>query len=159
MVRQMTDGDWERVEEIFKQGIEHGTATVLTDCPTFVEWDGEYLPDCRLVEERDGKVVGWTAIRPTSTLKPYWGVAEVSIYVDDAYQRQGVGTSLLHALFAESEKCGYWTLYAAIFSHNEASVALHRRCGFRVVGRRERIVRDRFGVWRDTIILERRRKD
>ena len=128
-------------------------------CPSFDEWDATYLKDCRLVSVLDGKVVGWIAIRPTSTREAYWGVVEVSIYIDDAYQGQGVGTALLNALIEESEKCGFWTLYSAIFSINTASIALHKKCGFREIGYRERITKDRFGNWQNTTIMERRRKD
>ena len=159
MIRIMEPSDWARVAEIYTQGIEKGDATVSTVCPSYAEWDAAYRKDCRLVAIQDGQVVGWVAILPTSAKKAYWGVVEVSIYIDEAYQGRGIGTALMHALFEESEKCGYWTLYSAIFSINTASIALHKKCGFREIGYRERVAKDRFGNWQNTTIMERRRKD
>lgn len=159
MIRSMKESDWERVAEIYTQGIKRGNATVNTVCPSYAEWDAAYLKDCRLVAVLDGQVAGWVAILPTSAKKAYWGVVEVSIYINEAYQGRGVGTALMHALIEESEKCGYWTLYSAIFSINTASIALHKKCGFREIGYRERVAKDRFGNWQNTTIMERRKKD
>jgi phosphinothricin acetyltransferase len=80
----------------------------------------------------------------------------VSIYIDPGAQGKGIGTRLLQALIQESEKQGFWTLQSGIMQNNLASIRLHERCGFRMVGYRERIGRDRFGVWRNTVLMERR---
>lgn len=159
MIRAMKDSDWPRVAEIYTQGLEGGRSTFNTACPTFEEWDAGHLKDCRLVAEEDGRVVGWAAISPTSARPAYRGVVEVSIYIDAACQGRGLGTALLTALCQESEKAGYWCLYSAIFSINTASVAIHKKCGFREIGYRERIARDKFGVWQNTTLMERRKKD
>ena len=80
----------------------------------------------------------------------------VSIYIDNKYQGSGIGTKLLKKLCNESEKRGYWCLYVAIFSINRPSIELHKKCGFREIGYRERIAKDRFGKWQNTVLMERR---
>ena len=155
----MEPGDWTRVADIYRQGLESGKATFATECPDYSQWDGAHLPLCRFVAVMDGQVVGWTALSPTSSRWAYRGVAEVSVYVDSAAQGRGMGTALLERLCRESEQAGIWSLYAAIFSTNAASIALHRKCGFREIGYRERIAQDRLGVWQNTTLMERRAKD
>ena len=152
----MNKEDWNRVAEIYTEGLERGKSTFNTVCPEYEEWNKNHLVDCRYVAEIEGKVVGWAAISPTSAREAYKGVVEVSIYVDEKHQGQGIGTELLMTLCTDSEKKGYWCLYSAIFSINEASIALHRKCGFREIGYRERIAKDRFGNWQNTTLMERR---
>lgn len=139
---------------IYQQSLDKGDVTFRTECPSYEEWDAGHIKECRFVCEQDGKVAGYTMLSPTSSRDSYRGVVEVSIFVDAAYARQGIGTAMLTRLMEEAEKQGYWTLYSAIFSVNEASIALHKKCGFRVVGTRERIARDRFGKWQSTTIME-----
>ena len=100
-------------------------------------------------------VAGWAALSPVSQRCVYGGVAEVSVYVSAACRQSGVGRGLLKSLIEESERNGVWTLQAGMFPENTGSLALHQSCGFRKVGRRERIGKLR-GIWRDTILLERR---
>ena len=156
MIRAMRPEDWPQVRAIYAQAIEKGISTFNTECPDYAEWDAAHLKVCRFVDEESGAVRGWVALAPSSARYAYRGVVEVSIYVDEAHQGQGVGTALLETVCAESERQGYWCLYSAILSINTASVRLHQKCGFRVIGYRERIARDRFGVWQDTTIMERR---
>jgi L-amino acid N-acyltransferase YncA len=156
MIRQMHKSDWEDMTQIYRQSLQKGDVTFATECPSYAEWDAAHLRECRFVCELDGRVVGYTMIAPTSQRAPYRGVAESSIFVDEHCLRKGIGTALLSKLCEESEKCGYWTLYAAIFSINTASIALHKKCGFRVIGYRENIAKDRFGNWQSTTIMERR---
>ena len=152
----MTKGDWPSVSEIYESGIATGQATFQTSAPNWTAWDGSHLSSCRLVARApDGTIEGWAALSPVSSRPVYAGVAEVSIYVAESARGHGVGRRLLETLIVESEKDGRWTLQAGIFPENEASIALHVSCGFRIVGRRERIgCRD--GVWRDNLLLERR---
>lgn len=147
--------DWPAVRAIFEEGLATGQATFETQTPTWEAWDQAHRPDCRLVAQLDGQVVGWAALSPVSQRQVYYGVAEVSIYLASTVHGQGIGRTLLLALIAESERAGVWTLQATVFSHNQASLALHRACGFRPVGVRERIAQ-RHGVWLDTTLLERR---
>lgn len=156
MIREMRKTDWDSMMRIYRQSLESGTVTFTTDCPSYEEWDAGHIRECRFVYELDGQVVGYTMIAPTSKREPYKGVVELSIFVDEHHLRKGIGTALLKHLCEETEKCGYWTLYAAIFSVNTASIELHKKCGFRMVGYRENIAKDRFGNWQSTTIMERR---
>lgn len=154
MIRKMLITDWKQMEVIYRQSLKKGDVTFRTECPSYEEWDAGHIKECRFVYEKDGRVIGYTMIAPTSSRDSYKGVVEVSIFVDENYLHQGVGTALLSTLMKEAEKAGYWTLYSAIFSVNTASIELHKKCGFRVVGTRENIARDRFGNWQSTTIME-----
>ena len=153
----MSAGDWSSASDVYASGIATGQATFQTSVPTWAEWDTSHLDSCRLVARttEDGVVVGWAALTAVSSRCVYAGVAEVSIYIGATARGQGVGKRLLERLIEESEREGIWTLQAGIFPENEASVALHVACGFRIVGRRERIGCMN-GVWRDNLLLERR---
>lgn len=151
----MTSSDWERVASIYAEGIATGVATFETETPTWDDWDRAHLSSARIVARLDGVVVGWAALTPISQRACYRGVAEVSIYVAAAARGQGIGTALMSRLADDAGAAGIWALQATVFPENEASLALHRRAGFRVVGRRERIAQ-LDGVWRDTLLLERR---
>ena len=153
----MTEHHWSTVRQIYAEGIAGGNATFESSVPEWAEWDSRHLHSCRLVALLAGEVVGWAALSAVSTRHVYRGVAEVSIYIAGAAQGQGIGTQLLAALIRESEQNGIWTLQAGIFPENAASIRLHKRHGFREVGRRERI--GKLGDhWRDTVLLERRSK-
>lgn len=155
-IRPMSAGDWPRVRAIYEEGIATGNATFQTAAPAWEAWDTGHLASCRLVAmESDGAVVGWAALAPTSSRAVYAGVCEVSVYVATDARKRGIGRQLLEALVAASEADGRWTLQAGIFPENEASIALHRTVGFRVVGRRERLG-VMHGRWRDVLLLERR---
>jgi phosphinothricin acetyltransferase len=123
--------------------------------PPYEQWDASHLAEHRFVATDGGRVVGWVALTGYSDRCCYSGVADLSIYVDPAAQGRGVGRALLEHLIADAERAGIWTIQAGVFPENEASLALHRRCGFRVVGTRERIGQ-LDGVWRDVTLLERR---
>lgn len=151
----MTPRDWEAVGQIYREGIATGNATFETEAPEWDRWDAGHLPHSRLVARDAGAVVGWAALSPVSVRRVYRGVAEVSVYVAEGARGQGAGRMLLEALAAESERQGIWTLQAGIFPENTASLELHRLCGFRLVGTRERIG-ELNGVWRDVLLLERR---
>lgn len=156
MIREMEKSDWERVSEIYMQGLERGVSTFNTECPSYEEWDASHIKECRYVYEKDGNICGWISISPISGRSAYKGAVEVSIYVDNDYQNQGIGKSLMRKLCIESEKLGYWSIYAAIFSINTASIHLHKVCGFREIGYREKIAKDKFGEWQNTTLMERR---
>jgi phosphinothricin acetyltransferase len=153
-LRELRPDDWPAVREIYEEGIRGGDATFETETPSWERWDAAH-PDLRLVAERDGSVVGWAALSPASARPCYRGVGEVSVYVAAEGRGDGLGRALLGELVERSEQAGYWTLTAGVFPENEASLRLHRACGFREVGVRERIGELR-GVWRDVILLERR---
>lgn len=155
VIDQMSESDWAQVRSIYVEGIRTGQSTFETDAPAWEKWDEGHLPVARLVA-RDGEhVLGWAALSPVSKRHVYRGVAELTVYVAESARGRGVGRALLEALIAESERNGIWTLQASIFPENVASLELHRRCGFREVGRRDRIGM-MHGLWRDTLLFERR---
>jgi L-amino acid N-acyltransferase YncA len=147
--------DWCDVARIYAEGIASGVATFETEVPEWEVWDRTHLADHRLLARDEGRGVGWGALAPVSSRCAYAGVAEVSVYVAAGARGRGVGTALLAALVKSSEVGGLWTLEAGILPENEAGVRMHERCGFRVVGRRERLGR-MHGAWRDVLLLERR---
>lgn len=155
MIDQMTANDWEQVRAIYLEGIRSGHSTFETEAPSCEKWDEGHLSIARLVMREGETILGWAALSPVSKRHVYRGVAEVTVYVSEKARGQGIGRALLEALIDESEKNGIWTLQASIFPENTASVQLHLRCGFRKVGRRERIAMLN-GVWRDTLLFERR---
>jgi L-amino acid N-acyltransferase YncA len=151
----MEPSDWPAVREIYEQGLATRQATFETEAPSWEEWDAAHLAELRLVAEQDGGVVGWAALSPASRRDCYAGVAEESVYVAEAVRGRGIGKALLTELVAHADAAGIWTIQTSIFPENVASIELHKRCGFRVVGTRERIAQlDR--AWRDTVLLERR---
>jgi L-amino acid N-acyltransferase YncA len=154
LIRAFEERDWPAVRAIFEEGIASRRATFETEAPSWEDWDGAHL-SLRLAAEEDGDVLGWAAVVPFSSRECYRGVAESSVYVAERARGRGVGRALMERLVRESEKAGFWTLQAGVFPENEESLALHRRCGFRVVGVRERIGR-LDGDWKDVVLLERR---
>ena len=155
LLEPMSPAYWESVRAIYREGIATGNATFEQSAPEWEQWDEGHLRACRFVARSRGEVLGWAALSPVSRRRVYRGVAEVSVYVSGQVRRKGVGMALLAALIESSEREGIWTLQAGIFPENTASVELHRRAGFRVVGTRERLgAMD--GRWRDVVLMERR---
>jgi phosphinothricin acetyltransferase len=147
--------NWSEVRAIYLEGIATGDATFETDAPDWETWNSNHLIFGRiLVRDAEG-IIGWAALSPASSRRVYQGVAEVSIYVAESARGRGAGRALLTALVDEAERNGVWTLQAGIFPENIASIVLHKACGFREVGRRERVGRVH-GVWRDVVLMERR---
>ena len=157
IIDKMKVEDWDQVASIYQEGIATNDATFEADVPEWTKWDENHLPECRLVGRAESKIIGWAALNPVSTRCVYSGVTEVSLYIATSARGLGVGKALLRALIDESERTGIWTLQAGVFPENAASIALTKACGFREVGRRERIGQ-MDGVWRDVILMERRSK-
>ena len=154
-VEAMTPADWPEVVAIYEEGMETGVGTFETAAPSWDDWDAGRLPHSRLVARDDGRVIGWAALSAVSKRACYSGVADLAIYVARSARGKGVGRSLLEALIASAEAHGIWTLQGVTMAGNSASIALQQRCGFRVIGRHERIAK-RDGRWHDTVMLERR---
>jgi L-amino acid N-acyltransferase YncA len=151
-ISQLEETHWPQVKKIYEEGIIGGNATFQTASPSWEEWDRGHIKTCRLIAINEN-VIGWAALSPISERAVYAGVAEVSIYVQT--QGQGIGSLLLNELIKQSEQHGFWTLQAGIFPENIASIRLHEKHGFRLVGRRQRIGQMN-GIWRDTVLMERR---
>jgi L-amino acid N-acyltransferase YncA len=154
-ISAMTPEDWPQVQAIYADGLKTGNASFQNAVPSWEEWDAAHVKSCRLVALVDNSIAGWAALTPVSGRCVYAGVAEVSVYVGEDFRGRGIGEDLLQTLVAESESNGLWTLQAGIFPENTGSLRIHEKCGFRLVGRRERIGQMN-GVWRDTLLLERR---
>ncbi|MGA7630857.1 MAG: N-acetyltransferase family protein [Terriglobales bacterium] len=152
----MNPADWPEVCSIYEEGIATGLGTFETKVPSWEEWNAARLPHSRLVA-RNERVLGWAALSPVSKRACYAGVAEVGIYITASARGRGIGRALLQALIESSETNGIWTLQGATIAENTASLTLQERCGFRVIGRRERISKVA-GVWHDTVLTERRSK-
>jgi phosphinothricin acetyltransferase len=154
-IRELRPDDWPEAARIYAAGIATGNATFETEPPDWTAFDATRLPEHRFVAAVDGSVAGWVAASRVSARAVYAGVVEHSVYVDPAAQRRGVGRLLLERLVASTEAAGIWTIQSGVFPENEASLRLHERAGFEVVGRRRRLAR-LHGVWRDVLLLERR---
>lgn len=154
-IRPLQKTDWPSVRRIYQEGIETGFATFETEVPDWDTWNSKFLPTCRLVLEKENKILGWAVLSSVSKRYVYRGVAEVTIYRDLKCPQKGIGSILMLALIEHSEKENFWTLQSSIFPENKPSLHLHEKFGFRKVGKRERIAQ-RNGKWYDTIFMERR---
>lgn len=154
-IRNMLASDWNAVSKIYAEGIATGFATFEKEIPSYQNWDKAHLNSCRIVLHSQHIIKGWAALSPVSSRCVYGGVAEVSVYVGKKYFGQGVGHLLLKHLISDSEKQGFWTLQSGIFPKNKASIALHKKAGFRFIGTRKRVGKLN-GVWKDNLLFEKR---
>nr|WP_299070887.1 GNAT family N-acetyltransferase [uncultured Allomuricauda sp.] len=155
-VREMKASDWDEVSKIYAEGVSTGFATFEQNIPNFEDWDAAHLQQCRLIAEEDGTILGWAALSPVSSRCVYGGVGEVSVYIASNSRGKGIGKMLLEQLILESEKAGLWTIQSGIFPENQASIKLHKKVGFRFIGKRERIGKTKDGVWKDNLLFEKR---
>jgi len=155
LITPLQEHDWPAVANIYLEGIITGNATFQKEIPTWPDWDKNHVQACRFIAKIEDEIVGWAALAPVSAREVYRGVAEVSIYIKQNNWGQRLGENLLKHLVTASELAGFWTLQAVIFPENVASIKIHEKAGFRVVGRREKIGK-MDTVWRDTLLLERR---
>jgi L-amino acid N-acyltransferase YncA len=156
-IRSMLSSHWDKVKEIYEEGIATGNATFETAAPSWEDWDANHVKVPRLVAIENEEIVGWAALTKVSGRCIYAGVGEVSVYVSGTQRGKGIGRRLLQALISESEKNNYWTLQAGIFPENKSSIKIHEDCGFRLIGVREKIGKMN-NVWRDTLLMEKRGK-
>jgi phosphinothricin acetyltransferase len=154
-IEELQPSDWPAVARIYEEGLDLGTFEERV--PEWPEWNQAHLPAPRLVarEHERGDALGWAALAPVSRRQCYRGVAENSVYVARDARGRGVGKALLEELCRRADATGIWTIQAGVLAGNDASIALHEACGFRIVGTRERIAKKR-GEWRDVVLLERR---
>jgi len=155
-IEELTEADWPAVRRIFEEGIATDIATLETEAPGWPEWEVSHRRNCRFVARRRGEVVGWIALSAPPPRRVYAGVAWLSVYVAATERNRGVGLALFEALIPASESEGLWTIQAGVIADNRASLALHKRAGFRRIGVQERLGQDRHGRWRDVVLLERR---
>lgn len=172
VIEALTEAHAREVLAIYQAGIDEGNATFETAAPTWAAFDAAKLPEHRFVavvrepgrapggsggtgDAAAGRVAGWVAVAPVSPRPVYAGVVEHSVYVHPGVRGRGVARALLDALIASTEAAGIWTIQAGVFPENTASIAVHLRAGFRLVGVSERVGRHH-GAWRDVQLLERR---
>ncbi len=155
-IREMLETDWNEVRKIYQYGIDTNLATFAINCPTYADWDQAHLKECRYVITDEEAIAGWAVLSAVSSRCVYAGVAEVSIYIDEKYKNRGVGTKLFNHMIHESEKNGFWLLESLIMQNNAPSLRLHEKCGFREVGYREKMGKDKYGTWRNVVVMEKR---
>ena len=156
-IMAMLPEHWNRVAEIYQEGIDTGMATFEKNVSAWEDWDNNHLKSCRIIAEVKNKIAGWAALSPVSSRCVYGGVAEISVYVSERFRGDKIGQKLLKKLIVESELNGFWTIQSGVFPENTASINLHINEGFRQIGYRERIGQFN-GDWKDNILLERRSK-
>ncbi len=156
IIRKMLDMDWDRVSKIYHDGINTNIATFQQDIPTYDEWNKSHLKEFRYVCIAENNIVGWIALSQVSSRKVYSGVVELSIYIDEKFRNLKVGTKLLKYLINSLDNKKIWTIQSSIIQENVASIRIHEKCGFRMVGYREKIARDNNGLWRNTVLMERK---
>ena len=156
-IRKFNRKDWASVSKIYAEGITTGIATFETEVPKFDVWDKKFIKKCRCIAETNNDVIGFGVLSQVSKRNVYKGVAELTIYVAENHRGKGVGKQLLEVLILESENEGFWMLQAGIFPENKPSIQLHKHCGFRIVGIREKIGKLN-DTWHDNVLMERRSK-
>lgn len=156
-IRKFNSSDWTSVSRIYAEGIATGIATFETEVPSFGAWKEKFIKKCRLVAEFNNEVIGFAVLSQVSKREVYKGVAEITVYIGKNQRGKGFGKQLLTTLIDKSENEGFWTLQAGIFSVNKQSIQLHKNCGFRVIGIREKIGQLK-GKWHDNVLMERRSK-
>lgn len=157
-IDHMCPSDWDQVALIYQEGIETGNATFEQSIPSWDSWILNHPLEFAIVARIDDEVLGWAALSPASRRIVYNGVMEVSVYVSEKHRGKGVGLDLLKKLIELSKDQGVWTLQAGIFPENQSSIILHAKCGFKIVGIREKIGKIN-GVWRDVVLMERRKHE
>ncbi|MDV4150055.1 N-acetyltransferase family protein [Clostridium sp. AL.422] len=157
MIREMEYKDIDSVLDILSEAIKEGRSTFKRRTPTVDEWDKGHLQECRFVKVINDEVAGWVALSKGKLTSPaYDGVCEVSIYISSKFRGQGIGDELLKRVIKDSERFGYWMLESIVFSYNVASINLHIKNGFEIVGTRKSIAKDIFNNWQDVTLLDRR---
>lgn len=157
-LRSARPNDWEAIKRIYIEGIETKLATFETTCSvpdTSTDWFNGKIDQSIYVAIENDQVIGWSALSPVSDRCVYGGVGEVSVYVTSSASGKGIGKKLLDKLIDFAEQNNFWTLQAGIFSDNSASIKLHEKGGFRLVGIREKLGK-LDGDWKDVVLMERR---
>lgn len=157
-IRGIKAEDWSEIAKIYKQGIDSKIATFQDYVPTYEVWNSKYIDGLKVVFEEEGKILGFAALGKVSERNVYSGVLVLTIYIDENSKGKGIGTKLIHYLSRLSDEFGYWVIQSEIIAMNEASINLHKKCGFRLIGIKEKIGKMDNGVWHDLVLMEKRSK-
>ena len=156
--RLATPADASAIAAIYNEGIADRIATFETE-PRRAEQIAAQITDKgdrfpTVVATRGDEIVAWASAGPYRNRPAYAGVAEHSVYVARSARGAGAGRVVLEAFCRAYAERGFWKIVSRIFPENTASLALHERCGFRVVGVYQRHGKLE-GAWRDCVIVER----
>ena len=155
-IEEMTISDWQEVADIYLEGIESNLATLETSAEKWTEWDEQHIKNGRYVAKKENKIVGFIAMSEISYGKVCKGVAEVSVYVKEGNRGAGIGRGLIKKVIEFADSNSLWTIQASVLEENEAGIQFFESCGFRKVGYREKIGVDKFRLWRNIVLMERR---
>ncbi|MGL5150131.1 MAG: GNAT family N-acetyltransferase [Clostridium sp.] len=147
---------FKEISNIFDYYINEGKSTFRDKTPTCDEWIKGHVLNLTFVLIQNNTVIGFTGISKVSEREVYSGVGEVCIYIHPKFTNKGLGKLLLRYLVLQSEEKGFWTLNSNIFLNNEASIKLHKECGFNIVGVKKSLGKDIFGSWMDVMLMEKR---
>ncbi len=148
----------EDLRRIYNHAVQTSTATfdiTPRSLPDQLQWLAEHSGAYPAIVAVDGReVLGFGSLSPYRPRPAYSTTVEDSVYVDESAQHRGVGRALLEELLVLAEGHGFHAVIARIAGDNEASVALHRACGFEHIGT-EREVGRNFGRWLDVVCMQR----
>ncbi|HET8964411.1 MAG TPA: GNAT family N-acetyltransferase [Chitinophagales bacterium] len=154
-IRPLIKEDYSAIKNIYEMGIATGIATFETHSPTWENFNKKFLLHSRFVTIEENYITGWVVLSAVSQRECYSGVCELTLYVHDNFKNKGIGQKLIETVIASSEEHGYWSMLAVIHNDNIGSIHLHEKCGFRMIGYRERISFLN-GVWKTTVMMEKR---
>jgi L-amino acid N-acyltransferase YncA len=158
VVRLATVSDAASIARIYNEGIEERIATFETEPRTAAQIEAQLIDKGdrypTVVVERDRRVVAWATVGAYRARPCYAGTGEHSVYVERAARGSGAGRAALQGLLRACRERGFWKLVSRIFPENRASLLLHERVGFRIVGVYHRHGRLE-GQWRDCVIVEK----
>jgi phosphinothricin acetyltransferase len=160
-LRLATEADAEQIRAIYNHEVLHTTATfdlVPRSLPDQRAWLAARSGAFSTVvatdpSDPDGDVVGFAALSPYKERAAYRTSVEDSVYVRQDRAGQGIGRLLLTELLQVAATSGFHAVFARINAASEASIGLHRACGFELVGI-EREVGRKFNRWHDVALME-----
>ncbi|MGA6120570.1 N-acetyltransferase family protein [Sphingobacterium anhuiense] len=154
-IQKLEQKHYPDVARIYQQAIDAGNITLATKTSSWKDWDKDHLENMRFVAIENNTIVGWVALSPVLQRTGYHGVTELSIYIDQDHQGKGIGKVLMQHIIDTSENAGIWTIMSFIFPENDKSILLHKKFGFKLLGRQQKAAQLN-GIWMDNCILERR---
>tara|TARA_B100000427_G_scaffold327332_1_gene337839 strand:+ start:134 stop:655 length:522 start_codon:yes stop_codon:yes gene_type:complete len=157
-IRLAEQKDSEAIREIYNHEVRNSTATfdlVERSTKEQEDWLNERSGAFSvLVAVMSNKIVGFASLSPYKARAAYRTTVEDSIYVNEEFRNQGIAGKLLSHLLEVAESSGFHSVIARIGGANEASIALHQRFDFEIVGTEKEIGR-KFGKWQDVVVMQK----